>query len=69
MMRSECEEDLSGQVQFHGFSQFLRFKPGTVAWSGAVPDIRVDCWDISCQSDFDKNKIHVFVSLKTYFLV
>ena len=55
---SQSEEDFSGQVQFHGFSQFLWFKPGTVAWSGAVSDIRVAGRDISCQSDFEKNKVH-----------
>ena len=51
-------DELSGQVQFHGFSQFLWIKPGTVARSGVVPDTRLDARNIYCQSDLEKNKFH-----------
>ena len=40
------------KFNFYGFSQFLRVKPGTVAWNGIVSDNGVDGWDISCQSVF-----------------
>ena len=39
-----------------------------MAWSGAVPDIRVDRRDISCQSDFEKNKVHD-VCLNNFFIL
>ena len=61
---SQSEEDLSGQVQFHGFSQFLWIKPGPLAWAGDVSITGVDRRDISCHSDFEKNP--KIISLNKY---
>ena len=55
-VRVNSEEDLSGQVQFHGFSQFLWVKPGPMAWSGLVSDSGVDGRHIFLKSVSDTNK-------------